>query len=127
MLRSKRTVGLIGILVTINLLLSVILYDTTQTKQFLAYENVKLSRDLESEKSLKSVYKIKSELREKYNPDEYLNDDSMIDYEKLRKLPIIFVGGFARSGTTLMRAILDVHPSVSCGPETNTYFLYFII
>ena len=32
--------------------------------------------------------------------------------------PLIFLGGYPRSGTTLMRAILDVHPSVSCGPET---------
>ena len=32
---------------------------------------------------------------------------------------IIFIGGYRRSGTTLIRAILDVHPSVSCGPETR--------
>ena len=28
------------------------------------------------------------------------------------QMPIVFVGGFPRSGTTLMRTILDVHPNV---------------
>lgn len=33
--------------------------------------------------------------------------------------PVIFIGGMPRSGTTLMRAILDSHPSVRCGEETR--------
>ena len=32
----------------------------------------------------------------------------------------IFIGGRQRSGTTLMRAILDVHPKVKCGNEVLT-------
>lgn len=39
--------------------------------------------------------------------------------KEIRRMPIVFVGGFYRSGTTLMRAILDVHPHLYCGPETN--------
>ena len=31
--------------------------------------------------------------------------------------PVIFVGGFARSGTTIMRVMIDGHPDVNCGPE----------
>lgn len=36
-----------------------------------------------------------------------------------RYTPFIFVGGFPRSGTTLMRAMLDAHPDVRCGQETR--------
>lgn len=33
--------------------------------------------------------------------------------------PLIFIGGFPRSGTTLMRAMLDAHNAVRCGEETR--------
>lgn len=32
---------------------------------------------------------------------------------------IVFIGGYPRSGTTLMRVLLDVHPMIRCGPETR--------
>jgi hypothetical protein len=34
-----------------------------------------------------------------------------------RNARLIFVGGSQRSGTSLMRALLDVHDSVKCGVE----------
>lgn len=34
--------------------------------------------------------------------------------------PIIFIGGAGRSGTTLLRVILDSHPAIICGPEIKT-------
>jgi protein-tyrosine sulfotransferase len=33
----------------------------------------------------------------------------------------IVVGGCPRSGTTLMRVILDTHPKICCGPESSTF------
>ena len=32
-------------------------------------------------------------------------------------MPPIFLGGAGRSGTTLLRVILDSHPNIACGPE----------
>ena len=36
-----------------------------------------------------------------------------------RYMPLIFIGGVPRSGTTLVRAMLDAHPDVRCGQETR--------
>ena len=41
------------------------------------------------------------------------------EYEYDRYSPIIFIGGVPRSGTTLMRVMLDAHPEVRCGEETH--------
>ena len=34
-------------------------------------------------------------------------------------MPLIFIGGMPRSGTTLMRTMLDAHPKIRCGQETR--------
>jgi len=44
-------------------------------------------------------------------------DDKSYTYD--RSMPLIFIGGMPRSGTTLMRAMLDAHPDVRCGEETR--------
>ncbi|XP_050310110.1 protein-tyrosine sulfotransferase [Anthonomus grandis grandis] len=45
------------------------------------------------------------------------NDNKVYEYN--RDMPLIFIGGVPRSGTTLMRAMLDAHPEVRCGQETR--------
>ncbi|XP_012869979.1 PREDICTED: protein-tyrosine sulfotransferase 2 [Dipodomys ordii] len=41
------------------------------------------------------------------------------EYRYSRSTPLVFVGGVPRSGTTLMRVMLDAHPAVRCGEETR--------
>jgi hypothetical protein len=49
-----------------------------------------------------------------------VEEQEKINYNSTSSLkPIVFIGGMPRSGTTLMRAILDSHPSVRCGEETR--------
>ncbi|XP_055339750.1 protein-tyrosine sulfotransferase 2-like [Paramacrobiotus metropolitanus] len=45
------------------------------------------------------------------------NNKKVYSYD--HNIPLIFVGGMPRSGTTLMRAMLDAHPMVRCGEETR--------
>ena len=57
----------------------------------------------------KILYFLRREERWRRQP--YVSDSS----------PIV-VGGCARSGTTLMRVILDSHPNICCGPESNLFY-----
>ncbi|XP_019872900.1 protein-tyrosine sulfotransferase [Aethina tumida] len=51
--------------------------------------------------------------------DKYTVGGDKKVYEYNRQMPLIFIGGVPRSGTTLMRAMLDAHPDVRCGQETR--------
>ncbi|XP_071481388.1 protein-tyrosine sulfotransferase 1-like [Diadema antillarum] len=46
-------------------------------------------------------------------------DDQNNEFTYHREMPLIFIGGMPRSGTTLMRAMLDAHGDVRCGEETR--------
>lgn len=48
------------------------------------------------------------------------SDQSIEDLVYFRRdVPLIWIGGVPRSGTTLMRAMLDAHPDIRCGAETR--------
>ena len=53
----------------------------------------------------------------------FLLENSIVPREKLvqfdTSIPLIWIGGIPRSGTTLMRTMLDAHDSVRCGEETH--------
>lgn len=51
-----------------------------------------------------------------YSDRKVLGDQK---YPYHRNMPLIFIGGVPRSGTTLMRAMLDAHPEIRCGQETR--------
>ncbi|XP_030572805.1 protein-tyrosine sulfotransferase isoform X1 [Drosophila novamexicana] len=51
--------------------------------------------------------------------EKHVTDNNNRVYAYYRGMPLIFIGGVPRSGTTLMRAMLDAHPDVRCGQETR--------
>jgi len=58
------------------------------------------------------------ELRHSAGSAQYVpNDGNSYMYD--RNMSLIFIGGMPRSGTTLIRAMLDAHPRVRCGEETH--------
>ncbi|XP_062360405.1 protein-tyrosine sulfotransferase 2 [Cinclus cinclus] len=53
------------------------------------------------------------------NEELVMVDANHVEYRYSKDMPLIFIGGVPRSGTTLMRAMLDAHPEVRCGEETR--------
>ncbi|XP_042146088.1 protein-tyrosine sulfotransferase 1-like [Ixodes scapularis] len=53
------------------------------------------------------------------SPDRYVLGPDSRRYPYNNDMPLIFIGGMPRSGTTLVRVLLDAHPDVRCGEETR--------
>ena len=59
---------------------------------------------------------VQRQIRSSFNYDaERINDAVYYD----RNIPLVWVGGVPRSGTTLARVMLDAHPDIRCGEETR--------
>jgi hypothetical protein len=68
------------------------------------------------------AFAIKSPNETKTEGDEHtkkLLAPSLHNLKAIHAAPLIFIGGSQRSGTTLMRALLDVHDSIKCGTEVT--------
>lgn len=59
--------------------------------------------------------------------DQRLQRQGWYDLSARSSSDAIFVGGCGRSGTTLVKAMLDRHPRIACGPETSMFGLPFDI
>lgn len=55
-----------------------------------------------------------------------LNSRNWYDRSARSDLPMIFIGGCGRSGTTLLREMLNRHSNIFCGPETSMFGLPFL-
>ena len=51
-----------------------------------------------------------------HNPEIF---DSQGAAKRAMATPLLFIGGSPRSGTTLLRVLLDSHPSIRCGADTH--------
>ncbi len=68
------------------------------------------TRDRVKDRATRAVLKVLSLSGRSWREADYTSDT-----------PAIVVGGCQRSGTTLMRVLLDSHPNVCCGPESDLF------
>ena len=52
-----------------------------------------------------------------FKAEKVAHSPSLVHYD--HSVPLIWIGGVPRSGTTLMRALLDAHGDIRCGEETR--------
>ena len=81
---------------------------------FILFLNCQLEKSCQIKEKVHYV-KLEDNVRMDSNPMAASFDSSHeIIYPFNRDLPLRFIGGVPRSGTTLMRAIMDAHPLIRC-------------
>jgi hypothetical protein len=58
---------------------------------------------------------------QKWRNDDWTETEALDGAKFVSALPVIAIGGCARSGTTLLRVMLDTHSRVSVGPPSNVF------
>ena len=97
------------------LLLSAVLNFILLYHMFYRTPSVTTKRDILTTKPIQF-----SPLPEKLeNPPPGSDENKKTQHPSLKNRQLIFVGGVPRSGTTLVRAMLDAHPDIRCGEETR--------
>lgn len=71
----------------------------------------------------RAIRDIKRRPQRKYQ--RALLDRNWYDLSARSDMPMIFIGGCGRSGTTLLREMLNRHRNIFCGPETSMFGLPF--
>ena len=83
-----------------------------------------LSLSAENKNPIKDTVLSLEEKTENSLPRVSANPNSDGQSEEDRQ-PIIWVEGLQRSGTTLMRVLLDTDPKINCGPEPMFFWSFF--